>query len=303
MPPQHMEIKIRQPWWTQTSIRNYTKAAVGAGAWTGMCVHVCVCQRFSHSSCLATICPQYWHQWACRRPLTNKLKQAAVGWKKKALWGHQLMSSPLSLLTQCKSGQRQLEMPADAQRKYLLDLVTVLGRKKNPIETAAWLKKEKRKKERGRIVSKLSVNSSWTFWWTFVSMTVLWLRKQQQQQWQHIKERKGREAGSSLSTKSAGWKSSTCKQSPSTQEAVLSINNTHVLGGSGLFFGLFLSGACTFSSFPPGIPASSSLQLTGGSMCECGSDDKWILEFGPVFFASDFIPAESLWENVMDFLR
>lgn len=55
------------------------------------------------------------------------------------------MSSPLSLLTQCKSGQRQLEMPADAQRKYLIDLVNVLGRK-DPIETAAGLKKEKRKK-------------------------------------------------------------------------------------------------------------------------------------------------------------
>lgn len=76
-------------------------------------------------------------------------------------------------------------------------------------------------------MSKLSVNSSWAFWWTFVSVTVLWLRKQQQQQWQHIKERKGREAGSSLSTESAGWKSSTCKQSPSTQEAVLSINQQH----------------------------------------------------------------------------
>lgn len=114
-----------------------------------VCMCVCVCQRFSHSSCLATICPQYWHQWACRRPLTNKLKQAAVGWK-KALWGHQLMSSPLSLLTQCKSGQRQLEMPADAQTKYLWDLVTVLGRKKNQLRLLQGLKKKKGKKKKER---------------------------------------------------------------------------------------------------------------------------------------------------------
>ena len=39
-------------------------------------VCLCVCQRFSHSPCLATICPGDWHQWVYRRALTNKLKQA-----------------------------------------------------------------------------------------------------------------------------------------------------------------------------------------------------------------------------------
>lgn len=139
-------------------------------------------------------------------------------------------------------------------------------------------------------MSKLYLNSSKD--WTFVSITVLCLRKQQQQQWQHIKEGKERETLLGLSTKSAVWKSSTCKQSCSAQEAVLSIKNTHVLRGSGFTSRLFLSGACMFSSFSPGISVSSYLRLTGGSRSECGSDDKRNLEFhlfSSFFFAPDFI--------------
>lgn len=112
------------------------------------------------------------------------------------------------------------------------------------------------------------------------------LRKQQQQQGQHLKE------GKESETKLAGWNSATCKQSPSAQEAVLLANNTHVFGGCAFTCRLFLAGACMSHSFSPGISASSHLQLTQVSRCECGSDDKWSLEFCPVFFAPDFIVSQ-----------
>lgn len=145
-------------------------------------------------------------------------------------------------------------------------------------------------KKRGGIMNKLYLNSSKD--WTFVSITVLCLRKQQQQQWQHIKEGKERETLSSLSTKSAVWKSSTCKQSCSRRLCYQS--RTHMFSEVlGLLPGSFcLELACSphflqVSQCPPTSGWLGAPGLSVGVMI----NGTWSFIFSHLFFffVPDFI--------------